>query len=104
LFITLLGLFCMGWAVIIYAQRMHTTIAVLSLCVCVCVCVCPLFTRRLKGLYYELNISADYTLTFQDFQCTDFDKPSFKRYSTFQLFYSFTASYMNGSILLVVWL
>jgi hypothetical protein len=55
------------------------------------VCMCPLSTRYLhvKGLYYNLNISEGFTLIFQDFQLTDFDKkPSFMtlfmRYSAFR--------------------
>ncbi len=85
------------------ARRMRTSVTVLSLCVCVCVCVCPLSTRRLKVLYYNLNISAGFTLIFQGFQLTDFDKkPLFKRYSAFHDYFVVTRLYKRLRILLVV--
>jgi hypothetical protein len=69
--------------------------------VCVCVFVCPLSTRRLKGLYYNLNISAGFTLIFQGFQLTDFDKkPSFKRYSVFHGYFVVSRLYKRLRILL----
>ena len=73
---------------IINARRMRTRVTVLCVCVCVCVsvsvCVCPLSTRRLEGLYYNLNILAGFTLILQGFQLTDFCQMlSFKSYSLF---------------------
>ena len=59
---------------LINARRMRARVTVLSLCVrlFVCVSVCPLSTRRLEGLYYNLNITAGFTLLLQGIQLTDF--------------------------------
>jgi hypothetical protein len=67
--------------------------------------VCPLSTRRLKVVYYNLNISAGFTLIFPGFQLTDFDKkPSLKRYSAFHSYFVVSRLHKRLRILLVVWL
>jgi hypothetical protein len=51
---------CVCVCVIYKLHSLQMSVTVLSLCVV----VCPLSTRRLEGLYYNLNISKGFMLIF----------------------------------------